>query len=117
VIVCSYKQLINARLSFEKMLCLPALGMIPGIAPKPKPQTQNKQNPATATQKYSPWVNPNPKTDFSRRIVFGSTIGENQMYHAPSSVLAHYAAAVHQTAIERRKRNSIQGIPCPTLIL
>ena len=46
---------------------------------------------------------------FARRIVFGSTIGEDQMYHAPSSVLAHFTAAVHQTAIERRKRNSIQG--------
>ena len=55
----------------------------------------------------------------SRRIVFGSTIREDQMYHAPPSVLAHFTAAVHQTAIERRKRNSIQGIgnPCPTLIL
>jgi len=31
------------------------------------------------------------------------------MYHAPSSVLVHFTAAVHQTAIERRKRNSIQG--------
>jgi len=30
------------------------------------------------------------------------------MYHAPSSVLvlAHFTAAVHTTAIERRKRNS-----------
>jgi len=38
------------------------------------------------------------------------------MYHAPPSVLAHFTAAVHQTAIERRKRNSIQGIhACPTL--
>jgi len=35
------------------------------------------------------------------------------MYHAPSSVLAHFTAAVHQTAIERRKRNSIQGIHAP----
>jgi len=29
------------------------------------------------------------------------------MYHAPPSVLAHFTAAVHQTAVERRKRNSI----------
>jgi len=28
------------------------------------------------------------------------------MYHAPLSVLAHFTAAVHQTVIERRKRNS-----------
>jgi len=36
------------------------------------------------------------------------------MYHAPPSVLAHFTAAVHQTAIERRKRrNSIQGIHAP----
>jgi len=52
---------------------------------------------------------------FARRIVFGSTIGEDQMYHAPPSVLAHFTAAVHQTAIERRKRNSIQGIHAPPL--
>jgi len=37
------------------------------------------------------------------------------MYHAPPSVLAHFTAAVHQTAIERRKRNSIQGIHAPPL--
>jgi len=41
------------------------------------------------------------------RIVFGSTIGEDQMYHAPPSVLAHFTAAVHQTAIERRKRTNV----------
>jgi len=41
------------------------------------------------------------------------------MYHAPSSVLvlAHFTATVHQTAIERRKRNSIQGIHAPPLSL
>ena len=39
------------------------------------------------------------------------------MYHAPPSVLAHFTAAVHQTAIERRKHNSYPGNPCPTLIL
>ena len=37
------------------------------------------------------------------------------MYHAPPSVLAHFTAAVHQTAIERRKRNSTQGIHAPPL--
>jgi len=52
---------------------------------------------------------------FARRIVFGSTIGEDQMYHAPPSVLAHFTAAVHQTAIARRKRNSTQGIHAPPL--
>ena len=31
------------------------------------------------------------------------------MYHAPPSVLAHFTAAVHQTAIKHRKRNSTQG--------
>ena len=35
------------------------------------------------------------------------------MYHAPSSVLAHFTAAVHKTAFERRTRNSIQGIHAP----
>ena len=53
--------------------------------------------------------------NFARRIVFGSTIGEDQMYHAPLSVLAHFTAAIHQTAIERRKRNSIQGTHAPPL--
>ena len=37
------------------------------------------------------------------------------MYHAPPSVLAHFTAAVHQTAIERRKRNSTQGTHAPPL--
>jgi len=35
------------------------------------------------------------------------------MYYAPPSVLAHFTAAVHQTAIERRKRNSTQGTHSP----
>ena len=48
-------------------------------------------------------------------IVFGSTIGEDQMYHAPPSVLAHFTAAVQQTAIKRRKRNSTQGTHAPPL--
>ena len=38
------------------------------------------------------------------------------MYHAPPSVLAHFTAAVHQTAIiERRKCNSTQGSHAPPL--
>ena len=37
------------------------------------------------------------------------------MYHAPPSVLAHFTAAVHQTAIERRKGNSTQGIHAPPI--
>jgi len=37
------------------------------------------------------------------------------MYYAPPSVLAHFTAAVHQTAIERRKRNSTQGTHAPPL--
>jgi exonuclease III len=52
---------------------------------------------------------------FARRIIFGSTIGEPQKFHAPPSVVCHFAAAVIQAALQRRTRNSTQGIHAPPL--
>jgi len=52
---------------------------------------------------------------FTGRIVFGSTVTEDDMYHAPPDIIAQFSAAVLDAMLSRRTRNATQGPHAPPL--
>jgi hypothetical protein len=54
---------------------------------------------------------------FTGRMIFGSTMGEDAIYWAPPTLVAHFAAAVLDTMLLRRGRNATQGPHAPPLSL
>jgi len=52
---------------------------------------------------------------FTGRIVFGSTVTEDDMYRAPPDIIAQFSAAVLDAMLSRRTRNATQGPHAPPL--